>query len=130
MKKIATVILLLVLSSAACFAADLYFVNVNSHNDAAALNAAGVEVVARVNDGYLILVETARTDQFTATGLEMRLLYSDVSREQIRIERRYGHEEDLPFPILFERVDQDPCGLDRAELPGSSKTKVFDLRTE
>lgn len=103
MSKSLVILLSSLLLSLPCFAADLYFVEIESQADADALNGAPAQLITRVAGGYLALVESADHEAFAAVALDARLLEQDIATEKVRIERRFGHEPDLSCPILFEQ---------------------------
>jgi len=101
-KKIAIVLILGILAGGSAYGDDLYRVIVRSQSDAAVLQAAGVDPVVRLNRGYLVLADVGAISSLEAADLELELIASDVSRDQLAVDSRTDRENVDRFNLLFE----------------------------
>ncbi|MFZ1684877.1 MAG: M28 family peptidase [Candidatus Zixiibacteriota bacterium] len=119
-----TLLLLLIFATATTFAGDLYRVKVGSKHDAISLKATGARPVARLNDGYLVMLESANSSLLTESGLSYELVESSVRIENLVLDNRHDRSNATRFPMLYEE-----SGFRLYELPGGLKVRP-DLATE
>ncbi len=86
-------------------AADLHHVVIDSPDEAASLRSMGVDPVARINDGYLVLTKPATSSRLLASGLKTQLLASGVERENLAFDNRMDEANVGRFPIVYQDLD-------------------------
>jgi hypothetical protein len=125
MKRILiTLLTLSIFVTATTFAGDLYRVKVGSKHDALSLKATGAKPVARLNDGYLVMLEPGNVELLTESGLTYDLVKSSVRMENLVLDNRHDRVNATRFPMLYEE-----SGFRLFELPGGLKVRP-DLATE
>ncbi len=95
-------VLLTVTVCVAVEAADLYRVEVSSHQDASALRQASVDVLLRLCNGYLVLVESEGAARLTGTGLRCDLVAADIDRQHLAIDIRQDGSGSGRYPVVYE----------------------------
>lgn len=80
---------------------DLYRVKIASTQDATRLRLCGVEGLVRLPDGFLVLANSDAANGLAQSGLDAELVASDVSRDQLRLERSRGAAATDNRRVLF-----------------------------
>lgn len=101
-KKIAVLLTILFVSVVAAEADNLYRVTVQNRTEADLLKASGLQAVARVGDGFLVVGGEADADALTQAGLTIILAAADVGREQIVLDNRLDRRNVERLPLLYE----------------------------
>jgi aminopeptidase YwaD len=81
---------------------ELFKVSLSSQADADRLLETGAQALFWLPDGYLVLADMAGADMLRRTGLEIHHLASDVSREQLVLDKRFDRLNAARFPVIFE----------------------------
>jgi hypothetical protein len=117
MSKWLTVILFSLLFTVnGAVADDLYRVRVTSKGDIEKLTAAQVDPVLPIGNGYLVLVKPEASAALTGVGLDVQLVASDVSRDQMVIDGRLDRANADLLPLLFEEGNLRVFRADAATL--------------
>lgn len=131
LRSVLTFTLLLLSLSTIATAGDLYEVVVDSRDAASTLTACRIDGVWRTDNGYLVLVDGAGLDRLNRSGLEFKLVATDVKRAEMAIDLRHDHSNVGRYPLLYEDGElrlfrADPIEASRdGETPG-----LAPLRTE
>ncbi|MBU8934092.1 MAG: M28 family peptidase [candidate division Zixibacteria bacterium] len=97
------VIVLTVLGLAITAGADeLYKLTLHDHNEARQATSLGVAPLLQISDGYLILNGDATRKQLEESGLDLLLLRSSVTIDQLAIDDRRDRVNAERFPVLYE----------------------------
>ncbi|MEE9441743.1 MAG: M28 family peptidase [candidate division Zixibacteria bacterium] len=88
-------------SGAATYAADLYKVDVTSLSDALILKSSMAEPIARLNDGYLVLIDESAAQQIENSGIRVHLLGKNISKNEIALDNRQDDENIGKFEMLY-----------------------------
>jgi hypothetical protein len=111
-----SILLLLVLIGPAT-AADLHHVTVDGPDDATLLKSVGVDPIARVDEGYLVLTKPATSSRLQASGLKSELLATGVERDNLAFDNRMDQTNADRFPTVYQEGDLrlyriDPAAVD------------------
>jgi hypothetical protein len=93
---------LLTIFAANIFGADLYKVMVHSPFDADRLNSAGAEPIAQVQGGYLVLLNPEAVGGLLDSEIELKLIATDISRNQLALDLRLDRANVERYPLIFE----------------------------
>ncbi len=94
-------LLIFVISNAA-FGADLYRVEVKSDHDAKLLIDAGVEPIARLNNGYLITADPRVAQDLAAAKISIEPIATDIDKGDLAIDLRLDAVNAEKHQLLFE----------------------------
>ncbi len=97
--------LLLIFLAATVSAADLYQVRVKSAAEADLLTAAGIEPVARLNDGYLVLADQAAARNLAGVKMMLQPVAADIEKQNLAVDLRLDRKNTERFPLIFEEGD-------------------------
>lgn len=114
--RLGLILSFLLLAAAGSFAADLYQVNLESKHDADKLANLNVDPLVPLQHGYLVLADAAA---LSASGLEVKLIATGLSRDELALDNRLDRKNMAHFPLLFE---EDNLRLYRADLDELSKS--------
>lgn len=89
----------------AASAADLYHVQIHSADDAGLLRSIGIDPIARVNGGYLVLTKPAGASRLEASSLKSQLLAKAIERENLAFDNRMDQANVTRFPIVYQDGD-------------------------
>ncbi|MDF1545558.1 MAG: M28 family peptidase, partial [bacterium] len=67
------------------------------------LSSSGVEAVARLSDGFLVLADPAEIESLAESGLDPEFVAPDVSRQQLAVDNRLDRTNTSRYPLLFEQ---------------------------
>ncbi len=116
-KNTLTLLLLTVALSVSARAADLYSVRIGSADEAALLRTTGVDAIVALEDGYLVLADGKSAIDLQASGLDVRFLAANVSRENLALDQDLAVSRTVKGTLLFEegslrllRVDPTALG--------------------
>jgi len=109
--------LVLALTAYSAAAGELYKVTVASQADAANLKSLRLDVLYRLSDGYLVLVEPGRADVLAQSGLEVRAIAANVHRGSLAFDAGEEPFDDSPYRLLFHEG-----GLKLYELSDAQQT--------
>lgn len=84
------------------WAGDLYKVELNSESDAERLAATGVEPIARLNDGFLVIADSDSEQELNASGLKVSLLATGVTKDDLALDNRKDTYNVARYPLLYE----------------------------
>jgi len=85
------------------FGEDLYKVEIDSRQEANALNATGVEAIFRLPDGYLVMVGNDQDRLIEESALKFELIAADIDKSQMALNNRFDDFNKGRFPVLFEQ---------------------------
>ncbi len=88
--------------TAAAHSADLYRVWVGSETDADQLRETGVEAIARVNDGYLVLTDRVSSEALENSDLKIELVALSLEKDNLAIDMDHDRSKSARLPVLFE----------------------------
>ncbi len=113
MNRLSLLLLAMLITATTGVAGDLYKVDVTSESDAEQLDATGVEPIARLTDGYLVLTDAKSAARLEATDLKPVLLAAGVRKDELALDNRLDDYNLDRYPLLYEdgrfrlyRVDQ------------------------
>lgn len=115
-RKINAIIILLVCLSSSVIAADLFEVIVQSPTAANRLDALDIDAVIKTNDGYLVLAEDKVAEELQQSGLEVRLIATGISRNEIALDVRLDNANVSRYPLLYESGELRVYRADHSEL--------------
>jgi aminopeptidase YwaD len=101
-KNTLTSLVLTVLLSVSAGAADLYIVRIGSADEAALLRGTGAEAVVALQDGYLVLANDLTVTSLRNSGLQIRFLADQVSRENLALDQSLGTTRSEKGNLIFE----------------------------
>lgn len=104
----------MIIAAGACPAQseDLYHVTVASHSDAERLRSLDVQPVMVVSDGYLVLADERASARLDASGLEIQLLATEVTIDNLGIDRAKQRKTSDKREILFSDGNLRVCRLE------------------
>ncbi len=102
MRLLAIVFAIIVLPAPVVEAADLYYVQISSQQEAHALALIGLDAILRTNGDYLVLVDKEKVPALSGSVLQIELLGSDLSRGDLYLSKQPMGSTDLSLPLLFE----------------------------
>lgn len=102
MKRILLISLLVLTAVSGASGANLYQVLVHRAADADRLSATGVEAVMAVRDGYLVLADQRSSVEVEKSGLEWKLLASEIERKELAIDFRHDNVNVGKYPLVYE----------------------------
>ena len=88
-------------TASSALANDLYRVRLASSTDATRLRLCNAEGVVRLADGYLVLADSGAAERLAQSGLDAELIASNVSRDQLCLERSRGTGVEDGRRMLF-----------------------------
>jgi hypothetical protein len=94
--------------------ADLYKVLVNDSQDAVRLTQAGVEPVAVIFGGYLVLADPAARENLEHAGVKMTPVASGVAVEDLAVDLRLDTKNAGEFPVVYEEGNFRLFRVDRS----------------
>jgi len=83
-------------------AGDLYYVSVQSSDEALQLRQVGVDPVMRLKGGYLVLIDDSRAEILAEAALDARLVATDVERDQLAVDGRFDRQNVDKYNLIFE----------------------------
>ncbi|HOP08339.1 MAG TPA: M28 family peptidase [candidate division Zixibacteria bacterium] len=136
MKRVLLLFVALISLTPLVQADDLYFIEVGSAEDAAALNATGATPLARLSSGYLVLTDDKSSVLLDRSGLKSDHVASGVTVDQLALDNRLDRANVDRYPLLFEagnfrlyRVDLDNPSI-QAEQPQLSRIHPGSIKIE
>lgn len=102
MKRVLILLLLFIILSPIVMADDLYKVTTNSKHDVDQLRGINSEPLIRLNDGYLVLVNTESLDKLRQTNLDYNLIKQSVKKEELALDTRLDDYNKKLYPVIFE----------------------------
>ncbi|MFH2057244.1 MAG: M28 family peptidase [bacterium] len=102
-RKCLIVCLLILVTSPLLFGADLYNVKVGSRDEAHTLALIGTDVILRLDESFLVLVEKGQRADLALSGLDYSLVRSDISRANLFLEKGLAQEFGATLPLVFEQ---------------------------
>lgn len=102
MVKTALFTLLLTVLSVSAAASELYHITIDNPEDARVLRETGLKPFLRVDDGFLLLIDTSSRDKLAATGLKIELIESSITREEIARDKRHDRINANKYPVIYE----------------------------
>jgi hypothetical protein len=102
MRLLAIVFAIIVLLAPVVPAADLYYVQISSQQEAHTLALIGLDAILRTNGDYLVLVDKEKVPALAGSGLQIELLGSDLSRDNLYLSKRPVGSTDLDLPLVYE----------------------------
>ena len=122
MHRILLVITLLAGLAGSARTDDLYKVNLYSSNQAEQLKATGVEPLLWTEGGYLVLADRTSGEQLKQTNLDIKLLATGVTKDELALDNRMDRKNAGRFKVLYETHGLRLFHLDKtlaaAEPPG------------
>ena len=116
----------LLLLATGAVAGDLYKVEIAGAQEASALDKTGVEPIARLNDGYLVLADAESRIQLYASGLRHTVLAENIDRKELALDNRADDLSLDRYPLLYR---DGGFRLFRVNLTdGSYPDVAYDLR--
>ncbi|MCB2229101.1 M28 family peptidase [bacterium] len=126
MKQLLILACCLLVFSPALIADDIYRVYVSSDSDAKDLNAIGVQPLAALTDGYLVLADQDASRALSQSGLETQLLGVGFTLENLALDMRRDRVNTEKYPLICE---VDGIRLYRVNLDDPSLAgKFIELR--
>ena len=116
MKKLIIVTILAGLS-VSVGAADLYQVTLRNDMDAEILRLSGGEVVLRLGNEYLILVD----DAVRLEGLDYAMIALDIEKNQLALDRRMDSQNLEKYELLYEKEEMRLLKVNPSDLKPSGK---------
>ncbi|MDD4052750.1 MAG: M28 family peptidase [candidate division Zixibacteria bacterium] len=116
--------------AAAAGSADLYKVLVTSSEDALRLNEAGVEPVAPIFGGYLVLTDPSTRAGLEDAGIKMTLITSDVSMEELAIDLRLDMKNIGEFQTAYEEGRFRVYRVDRSLWKSAADLSVMPVKSD
>ena len=104
MKKLLVLLAIIMIFPLAAAAGDLYRVEVVNADEAARLRAAGVEAVASVQNGYLVLADAEAAQRLAESGLTYTVVASGVQKNEMAFDLRLDRQNVGLYPLLYERL--------------------------
>jgi len=101
-KKLSFIIIAILVLAVGSEAADLYKVLVNSHADASALSATGVDALLKVREGYLVLMSADEEKRLRELGLGYELITTDVDSDHLALDIRLDSLNIGRYPLVYE----------------------------
>ncbi|MDH3939065.1 MAG: hypothetical protein OEV68_17235, partial [candidate division Zixibacteria bacterium] len=101
-KTVITLTLLMAPLHSHTIAQDLYKVTIDSRSAADRLESCQADVVLRVENGYLVLVDSKGIERLTQSGLRCEEIATDVDRGEIALDTRLDLANRGRYPMLFE----------------------------
>lgn len=102
MKRKAIILTLILCCAAAAHADDLYNVRIRNADDARRLRMTGVDPVAGLAQGYLVLADEIAAERLAVTGLEYNLIARDITEDRLALDGRMDRQNVEQFPLIFE----------------------------
>jgi len=134
MNRLSLLFLAVLITASTGVAGDLYKVDVTGESDAELLDATGVEPIARLSDGYLVLADAESAARLEASLLKRTLLVAGVEKNDLALDNRLDDANLGRYPLLYEdgrfRLYQvNPAQVPQAEQPsGLSAVHNENLR--
>lgn len=100
---------------------DAYLVSVNSHEDAAVLSRVGVAPLLRVSGGYLVLCSLERYQDLENSGLDYKLIATDIDRNKLMIDMQVDSTNVGRYPLIFEQGNLRLFQVELSEVDKSLK---------
>ncbi|UCD94835.1 MAG: M28 family peptidase [Candidatus Zixiibacteriota bacterium] len=100
---------------------DLYKVVVQSHDDAEALSAAKVDVLLRVQDGYLVLAGSEDLDELARTGLKFDMIAAGVARNHLALDIRLDESNVGRYPLVYREDGVRLFRVEPSDIYGATK---------
>ena len=95
---------LMILTSVA-YGGDLYKVTINSSGAAERLKACGVEPVARIADGYLVLAEPPAAEALKNSELDIQFLAAGLAKSDLALDLRRDGANISRYKLLYQEGD-------------------------
>jgi hypothetical protein len=92
-----------ILLETAVKAGDLYKVDVGNATDARRLATTGVEPIARLTDGYLVLADQTTGAALASSGLTTTLVASNTAKNQMALDNRLDRANVTRHALLYEQ---------------------------
>ena len=83
MKKLLSVLIIILITTPLLSADDLYKVTLNSKLDISQLELIGAEPIVKLNKGYLVLLKKPSVDEFKSTGFEYEMIKENILNFEI-----------------------------------------------
>jgi hypothetical protein len=81
---------------------DLYKVILRSDTDAEALRGLGVKAVLRLNEGYLVLADLDSKAQLENSGLEIKLITTNISKNQLALDIAQDDRNIGRYELIYQ----------------------------
>ena len=102
-KKFMTVVILILAAALSASASDLCRVWISGSSEADLLSHSGVDPVASLHDGYVVLCREEAS--LRKLGFRTSLLARDIERSQLALDNRLDRANVSKFPLLLEDGD-------------------------
>ncbi|MEE9442854.1 MAG: M28 family peptidase [candidate division Zixibacteria bacterium] len=102
MKNRVLLLLILLFLNSLSFSDDLYRIRLTSSQSAAYLNSSGIEAIAMLLRGYLILADGNQAEAMVSHGIELELIESGVFKSQLGIDLRRDRKNVERYELLYE----------------------------
>ncbi|UCG61642.1 MAG: M20/M25/M40 family metallo-hydrolase, partial [Candidatus Zixiibacteriota bacterium] len=103
MRYILTILCLTAFLTGIAGADELYQVRLKSHSEASTLKASGAEPLVWVDGDYLILTDAATGERLRQAGIDIKLITSGISRNELALDGRFDDKNVKRYPVLFEK---------------------------
>lgn len=84
---------------------DLYKVMLKSESDANTLRELGVKAVLRLTDGYLVLTDPESKSLLQNSGLEIKLIATDISKDQLALDIAWDGRNLDKYELIYQEDD-------------------------
>jgi hypothetical protein len=121
-KGLLGILLLVCLVVSQVSAANLFEVNVGSHDEAKSLTATGVEPVIRLNHGYLVLADNEQSGLLDRSKLDFRLIASDINVNELAADNRLDDANTAKYQLLFQEDNLRVYRVDLVQLARAGRT--------
>ncbi|MEE9442852.1 MAG: M28 family peptidase [candidate division Zixibacteria bacterium] len=102
MKNTLLLVLIVLILRSLSISADLYRIKLSSHADAEYLNSTGVEPVAMLFRGYLVMADKSQAYEMESRGIELRLIEAGVDKSFLGIDMRRDRKNVDRFDLIYE----------------------------
>jgi len=102
--RLVLLVTVVLLTGGSLLASDLYYVKIQSETEAAGLRLSGAIALTRASSGYLVLADNNAETRMSRSGLNARLVASDIGSSELAISINFDRNADGNFPLLYEDV--------------------------
>jgi hypothetical protein len=101
-KTLSVIVGLLLVTFGSAVADNLYKVDIQSEQQAAVLASSRVDPVYRGFNSYLVLADETAAQGLTGAGLDLTLVASGVTRDELALDGRLDRSNVGKFPLVYE----------------------------
>ncbi|HOD66953.1 MAG TPA: M28 family peptidase [candidate division Zixibacteria bacterium] len=102
LRRLSFIAALILCAAAPAGGKDLYHVTLTGPTDAEALRGLGLDAVARVADGYLVLIDPPQAAALETSALRSRLVRANIARSDLARDLRTDPGDRARYPVVFE----------------------------